>query len=104
MGSFNSSLFPQINALDFVQHSQTSFNPFVLNAPFLYPWKHLKTLVHWEQIGQKSIRFSKQPLCEEYLKTEFFLARIWTEFGEIRTKKNSLFRHFSKSEPFCYKV
>ena len=44
MGSFNSSLFPQINALDFVQHSQTSFNRFVLNAPFLYPLKTSKNL------------------------------------------------------------
>ena len=33
-------------------------------------------------------------LCEMYPNTEFFLVRIQSECGKIRTRKNSVFGHF----------
>ena len=39
-------------------------------------------------------------LCEKCPNTEFFLVpifRIWTEFKEIRTRKNSVFGFFLRS-------
>ena len=34
--------------------------------------------------------------------TEFFLVRIQSECGKIRTRKNSVFGHFSRSEEVVY--
>ena len=65
MGSFNSSLFPQINALDFAQHSQTSFNSFAPNAPFLYPLKTSKNL------GSKSVKRASDFQNNHYVKSVF---------------------------------
>ena len=53
----------------------------------------------------------KQPLREKCPNTEFFLVRIFpysysvnlrihSEYGKIRTRKNSVFGHFSESELF----
>ena len=37
-------------------------------------------------------------LCEICPNTEFFLVRIQSDCGKIRTRKNSVFGHFSRSE------
>ena len=37
-------------------------------------------------------------LREKFPNTEFFLVRIQSEYGKIRSRKNSVFGHFSHSE------
>ena len=40
----------------------------------------------------------KHSLREKCPNTEFFLSRILTEYGKIRTRKNSVFGHFSHGD------
>ena len=48
---------------------------------------------HWKK-NMELNSIIKWTLREKYRNTEFFLVRIWTEYGKIRTGKNSVRGHF----------
>ena len=60
----------------------------VVNFSFLFPF---------DIYLFKSKTTKKKSLREKYPNTEFFLVRIFSYPDWIRTKKNSIFRHFSRS-------
>ena len=48
------------------------------------------------------INMCRNSLREKCPNTEFFLVRIQSKCGKIRTRKNPVFGHFSRSDLFCH--
>ena len=82
-----------------------------IRLKIIQQWKELKSrfrlrschawfVFHYINNVMQSITY-KESLLEKYPNTEFFwsvFSRIQSKYGKIRTRKNSLFWHFSRKE------
>ena len=53
-------------------------------------------------IFRKAPLFAKWKLINIHLKSDHLRSYFWSEYRKIRTRNNSVFRHFSRSDLLCF--